>query len=265
MSADAANKTPSLARRIALVLLPTFALVLCSFLLPKIALDGPLAVLAVRFSDTGYTTQMPFLCVGVIALVISRPSLTTRRRTVEGVAMLLAMIVALAGNAWINENIIKPNFAVARPNMIALTEAGALEPEIDDPAEFYALGDKSARRDYLEEKLEELDEPALAPLVRDHWAYETGYSFPSGHSTAAITFATLMAALALTWMSGWRLTVLRVAVPIWALCVVYSRVLLTVHSPVDVTVGALAGIGWGLLGFAFVRWAVGRFGVDPNG
>jgi phosphatidylglycerophosphatase B len=253
---------PFALRRLLAVLLPTFVLVLPTFLLPSVPLDGELATLAVHVSDSGYWTGLPFICALVIALIVSRPGLTTRRRATEAGFMVIAMLVALAGNALLNENVIKPRFAVPRPDIVALTEAGSLEPEVDQPDEFYALGDKDARRVFLRSKLETLDEPKLAPLVREHWITETGYSFPSGHSTAAMTFASMIVALSLMWLSGWRLSVLSVAAPLWALAVVYARPLLTVHSPVDVTVGTVIGFCWGIAASAFVRWAADRFGAD---
>jgi phosphatidylglycerophosphatase B len=240
-----------------------FAWVLLSFVLPNIPLDGEVANLAVRVADSGDWTQLSIVSCITIVLLISRPGLPARRRAVEGVALSLAMIIALAGNALLNESVIKPAFAVPRPNIVALTEARALGASIHDPAEFYAKGDKSARSELMKSRLAQLEEPALSPLVRQHWIDETGYSFPSGHATAAMTFASLLVALGFSWVrGGWRQLYTNTVVPIWAVCVVYSRPLLEVHSGVDVTVGALAGYAWGLAAFVFVRWATDRFGGE---
>lgn len=238
--------SPSLARRVAMVLVPTYVLVLLSFVLPDIPLDGALGELAVRVADTGSWTQLPVLCVILIAVLISRAGISGRRRALEAGVILAVMLISLAGNALLNESVIKPSLAVPRPNIAALAEAGALGPEVPTGDAFYALGDKDQRREYLAPRLEQLDEPALDERVRAHWVHETGYSFPSGHSTAAMTFASLLVALGFAWTSGWRQVVTRMFVPIWALCVVYSRPLLGVHTPLDVSVGALVGFAWGL-------------------
>jgi phosphatidylglycerophosphatase B len=235
-----------------------FAWVLLSFVLPDIALDSPLADLAVRVSDSASWGQLPFLCTAVLVLVVSRPGPSKRRRVVEGVLLSVAMLVAIPGNALLNEKVTKPAFEVPRPNIVALTEAHALGPSIRDPADFYAIGDKPARREFLSKRLSKLTEPALSQRVRDHWLYETGYSFPSGHATAAMTFASLFVAIGFLWLSGWRQRLTNTLLPIWAVCVVYSRPLLEVHTAIDVSGGTLAGFALGLGAFVFVRWTTNR-------
>jgi phosphatidylglycerophosphatase B len=229
-----------------------FAWVLLSFLIPAIALDSEAANLAVKVSDSAD-----------LVVIISRPGLRPRRRAVEFVAIALAMLVVLAGNALLNENVIKPTFAVPRPNIVALTEARALGASIREPEDFYARGDKEVRSELLRARLARVEEPALSPTVREHWISETGYSFPSGHSTAAMTFASLLVALAFWWgQNGWRLILANTVVPIWAVCVVYSRILLGVHRGVDVTTGTLIGFAWGLGAFVFVSAVVKWLGGD---
>jgi phosphatidylglycerophosphatase B len=233
-------------RRFALVVAIAYLGVLSSFALPDIALDGWLAALAVRISDSASWQQLPYLVTAMVLVVISRPGLDTRRRALEAAALIVVLVVILAGNAQLNESVIKPAFAIPRPNLVALADQGALGLGVD---EFYALGDKQARRDWLAPRLTELTEPRLAPIVREHWAIETGYSFPSGHATASMTFASLMYAVGLRWTSGWRRT-LTMLLPIWAVAVVLTRPLLRVHTYLDVSFGAAVGIGLGVFGFA---------------
>lgn len=262
VSADSTPPTPP-ASRIAVAHGLVFAWVLLSFVLPSIALDGGAAELSLRFSDSADWGQLPLWSIGFLALLISRPGLRPRRRVVEGAALSVAMVVALAGNALLNENVIKPTFAVPRPNIIALTEARALGAGIHDPEDFYARGDKEVRSELLRARLAKLEEPALSPEVRQHWIEETGYSFPSGHSTAAMTFASMLIALGFAWgLVGWRKLLTNTVVPVWAVGVVYSRVLLGVHSAVDVTAGTIAGFAWGLGAFLFVRAVADQFGGE---
>jgi phosphatidylglycerophosphatase B len=248
----------ALPRRIAQVLVPTYLLVLLSFVIPEIPLDGRLAAFVVRVSDSGTWPQMPMLCIAALMLLTSRPGISLRRRAIESMVIIAVMVGVLGCNALLNEHVIKPSFEVPRPNVVALVEHDALGPAIADTDDFYALGDKQARREYLAPRLAGLEHPPLAPEVRAHWAYETGYSFPSGHATASMTFATLMLSLGLCWLHGWRRWVMTM-VPVWAICVVYSRPLLQVHTAHDVCVGALIGIAWGLGGFVLTRWTVERF------
>jgi phosphatidylglycerophosphatase B len=239
-----------------------FAWVLLSFVLPNIALDSAVADLAVRVSDSASWGQLPFGCIALLVLVISRPGPSKRRRVVEGVALAVAMLVVIPGHALVNEKLTKPAFAVPRPNIVALTEAHALGLRIREPADFYAIGDKPARREFLAKRLAKLDEPALSQRVREHWLDETGYSFPSGHSTAAMTLASLLVAIGFAWLGGWRQRITNTLVPIWAVCVVYSRPLLEVHTAIDVSSGTLVGFALGLAAFIFVRWATDKLCPD---
>lgn len=59
------------------------------------------------------------------------------------------------------------------------------------------------------------------------------FSFPSGHTSAAFTFAVLTAS---------AFPLLLIPMMIWAVCVGCSRVVLGVHFPTDILVGALMGI-----------------------
>jgi phosphatidylglycerophosphatase B len=244
------------------VLVSVFGLVLLSALLPDIALDTGFADVVVRITDTATWTQLPYLCFVAVLLVISRHGLTRRRRAVEAGVIVGVMLLALAGNAQLNEHIIKPLFGIPRPNIVSLTESGALASELPDAESFYAVGDKGARRIVLGELLPDLQSPALSDRVRAHWVHETGYAFPSGHSTAAITFAVMLAALGFGWLDGWRQAITTALVPIWAVFVVYSRPLLGVHTPIDVIAGTVVGFGWGLAAFGAIRWTVARYATD---
>jgi phosphatidylglycerophosphatase B len=244
----------TLVRRFALVIAVAYAGVLASFTLPEIPLDGWLGVLAVRLSDTGSWEQLPFVAIAMLIVIVSRPGLETRRRVLEAGAIGLTLALLLAGNAELNEHVIKPAFAIPRPNLAALADSGALGLGVD---EFYALGDKQARREWLGPRVDALTEPALHPLVREHWLIETGYSFPSGHATASMTFASLMVAIGLRWTWGWRRTLVML-LPCWAVLVACTRPLLRVHTYIDVTAGAAIGIFLGMTGFAVLHLLFNR-------
>lgn len=248
--------------RLWIVLASVFGLSLLSVLLPDIALNTGFADAVVRITDTAMWTQLPYLCFAAVVMVVSRRGLTRRRRSIEAGVIVAVMLLSLAGNAQLNEHIIKPLFGIARPNIVSLAESGALGSDFPDAESFYAVGDKGARRVVLGELLPGLQTPALSERVRAHWVHETGYAFPSGHSTAAITFAVMLAALGFAWLEGWRQAITTVLVPIWAVLVVYSRPLLAVHTPIDVIAGTVVGFGWGLAAFGAIRWTVARYATD---
>ncbi|MDJ0925819.1 MAG: phosphatase PAP2 family protein, partial [Acidimicrobiia bacterium] len=160
----------------------------------------------------------------------------------------------LAGNGLLNEHVVKPAFGVPRPNIVELADGGLLGEDIPDAASFYAVGGKGDRREVLAERFALIPDLGLSDLVEAHWIHETGFSFPSGHSTAAVTLATFFAIIGVRWLMGWRRRLAIFVIPVWALLVVYSRPLLEVHTALDVLIGAGAGTIWG----ALAAWAVDR-------
>lgn len=245
------------------MLLATLVGALGAFLLPDIALDTPFADLVVRITDTAGSAQMPWLVVLVLAMVVTRPGVPSRRRGTEAGLLVAAMLIALLGGTLLNEHIIKPAFDIARPNIVQLADSGALGDDIPDAEAFYAVGNKQARREVLGERMPDVTDPALSDGVRAHWIHETGFSFPSGHSQSAMALAAMMAVLGLSWLSGWRRTVTTVMLPVWAVAVVYSRVLLDVHRAIDTTAGTVMGFVWGLLAAMAVGSVLRRTGVPP--
>ena len=74
-----------------------------------------------------------------------------------------------------------------------------------------------------------------------------GYSFPSGHTSAAFTTATSLSLLFPKWY---------VIVPsfLWASSVGYARMYQGVHYPSDVLAGAIVGAGSAWLGWKVQKW-----------
>jgi phosphatidylglycerophosphatase B len=242
---------------------PVFAVaLLLSFALPDIALDTWFADIVVRLTDTATFTGFTILAVIVIGVISSRRGVSTKRRAVEIGMSSLAILFVVLGVTLFNEHVLKPALAVARPNIERLADSGSLGADNPDADAFYALGDKGDRREALAALLPSIDTPSLSNAVRSHWAHETGYSFPSGHSIAAATLATFVIGVGYSWLTGWRRRLALTIGPIWAIGVAYSRVLLGVHRPIDVIAGALIGVACGLLILTIVRTTVVRFSPD---
>ena len=106
-------------------------------------------------------------------------------------------------------------------------------------------------------KAECFEEVPVGEVVCRHWIKEVGYSFPSGHSLNAMSFATFFLALALATLTGWRLRLACLVVP-WAVLVCFSRTVLRVHTPLDITAGGLEGLALGALAFLVVRKVLRR-------
>lgn len=251
---DDVNPEGEFRERMSIVTLLLLGAALFGLFLPGITLDSALADAVVVITDTASRTVMPLLSVATLAMVVTRPHVTPRRRSVEAAVAGLTVLVVLVGSSQLNENFLKPLFAIPRPNIEALAESGALGDGAPDVEAFYAKGDTEERRDLLEARLAAPGAPHLSETVRAHWANAAGFAFPSGHSMTAAAFATTVAALGIVWLGGWRRRLAVVALPVWAVAVGYSRILLEVHSAGDVAAGTLIGIGWGLVTY----WVITR-------
>ena len=248
-------------RRLPWVMLPAATLPLLTYVVPglnpfevshHIDLTGPLAVAAYWVAESGSPRGIPLIGIALTALLVSRSAITVKERAVETFVIVLSVAILLGGGAYLNEHLIKPAFAVPRPNILELAQTPGETPLLKmSAAAFYALPDKSARSNYLKTIL-----PAEFPMherVRDHWIAETGFSFPSDHSFAAMMFATFFLAMALSHFSDRRLWLFYL-LALWAVAVCLSRPLLRVHSPTDVCIGSLEGTLAGMLAFLLVRW-----------
>jgi membrane-associated phospholipid phosphatase len=235
----------------ALLALPYFVPGLNPFDRPHPDLTGSFAHGAYWIAQSAGTTGAPLIGVAMTALIVSRPGISSKQRILEALVIVLAVGALWGGGAHINEHVIKPAFAVPRPNILELAGEPAEAPALKISAgEFYDLPDKATRTAYLKGVL--TPEVPLHDRVRDHWISETGYSFPSGHSFSAMLCATFFLAMGLSHFSGRRLWVFYLLVP-WAVAVCFSRPILRVHSPTDICIGGLEGIVAGVLAFLLVR------------
>ncbi|WP_046791674.1 phosphatase PAP2 family protein [Tatumella morbirosei] len=151
---------------------------------------------------------------------------TLRQRLV----VVLSVIIVVWGGQGIN-SLIKLQVKEARPYVVWL------QSEMAQPTEdFYQVPavDRSARIHQFTR-----DNPLLPGWLTKHWAAETGYSFPSGHSMFAACWALLM--LFWLWPRGHVISV--VMTFIWAMVVIWSRLALGMHWPQDVSMSVI-NAGW---------------------
>ena len=161
-----------------------------------------------------------------------------KARILKGIHFLGGVVLVLGAFAVTNEFVTKPFVAAPRPYVLKLEAEGLLKADA-----FYALPNKKARSAFLRETLEKNSDndliKSLDPAIREHWEYETGFSFPSGHSINAFLFAVFLAFLIQGLFAkgkGW------VWLPfLWACGICLSRIAVGAHSPLDVTIGSLLG------------------------
>jgi phosphatidylglycerophosphatase B len=259
----ATNTIKSVLGRLLAVVLPAFVLLpltyvvpcLNPFSLPHFDLTGSFALAAYWVAESGGKFGIPAIAVLMMVYLVGRSGLSWRQRTVEVLVIILVAGPLLGGGAYLNEHVVKPTFHVPRPNITELATTPADSPALKmSVEEFYNLPDKTTRSAHLAGILRapDFETVQLHERIREHWISETGYSFPSGHSFSSMMFATFFLAMGLASCSGRRLFVFYLLAP-WAVMVCYSRTVLRVHSPTDISIGGFEGIVVGILAFLLVR------------
>ena len=242
-----------------LLLLSWFDPVINNLQAPYSELDSSFTELALWFSDSGHFPFVVLVGLTFLLLLISRHGLSGRTRIYMVLCAVFISIVLAGCGAWLNENIVKETFKYPRPNIQYLAGEGGNGPLGMTAREFYQGPDKDKRTKLQRSKiLQQVLNQQMVPVtlsadVQEHWINETGYSFPSGHSFASLFFASFFLALGLSYLSGWKKYVFYLLLP-WALVVCYSRLVLRVHTPLDITVGALEGLLLGIIGFLLFRF-----------
>ncbi len=171
-----------------------------------------------------------------------------RRRWLSGFSLGLFLIIALGAFALVNEHLIKEKIKVYRPSLQLLHQS--LDFDVDA---CYALEDKKERRQFVAfflnsipyKKVVYQQREVQAPIV-NLWQYETGYSFPSGHAVNAFLLAFISSYLMQVFFPD-RYRLKTAMIYLLASAISLSRVLLGVHTPWDITFGALWGSFLGML------------------
>lgn len=246
------------------VMLAAGLLLPLTYLISPVDLTGPLAQAAYWTAESGGTLGTPVIALTLVAVILGRAGLTWKQRGGELLVIVLALATLFGGAAYLNEFVVKPYFAIPRPNILELAEPSAETSVLKkSPAEFYAMPSKVVRSEYLKTVLTPESAPPLNEHVRAHWIHESGYSFPSGHSFSAMLVATVFLALGLSNFSGARLWIFYLPVA-WAVAVCFSRPILRVHSPTDICVGGLEGILLGIVAFLLVRWVLVQWSPEAT-
>lgn len=172
-----------------------------------------------------------------IAIMFAWTASTMSRKIISFVVILGGLGSLLGGLAAFNEHIVKPAVRSPRPSHLYLEQKGIVKLE-----ELYRLEDNE-RTEVMQQRL--LSKPEKVGHVYDpilvHWTYESGFSFPSGHSQNAFLLSTIVAFLLYSrTVRGYSWLV---AVPlVWAVLVCVSRVAIGIHTKYDVIAGASAGM-----------------------
>jgi phosphatidylglycerophosphatase B len=242
-------------------MLVTYALLPVTFLFPILDstrepycdLTSGVATASYWTTQSGGRIGAPIIGVLMLVLLITRHGISGGRRALEATLIVTVVAIIAGGGATLNENGVKEALKVPRPNIVYLAGTDGAGPLGMSSEEFYGRGDKKARSELLRKTMETEPPPVkLRPAIRDHWIEETGYSFPSGHAFTAMFFATFFLATGVSYVSTPRLRLFCLLLP-WAVAVCYSRLILRVHTPTDITVGGLEGLVLGFVAFLLFR------------
>ncbi|GHA18614.1 phosphatase PAP2 family protein [Oceanisphaera arctica] len=209
---------------------------------PLLDLDDTPALLAY-----GLTLSVGKYGIAITLVALSLLALRRWRHRPGLLLMFFFCLMAALGSAFVTKTLAKQYFKEPRPYVLWLAEKGRLA----DSDRFYAQL-PSIREKWLADGLREMPERQVPGWLKLHWQDEVSYSFPSGHSIAAMTIAGFYCLLLLyrrrsPWLIG--------ALATWAVAVCYSRLLLGLHWPVDILASSVLGVMFGMLGaWAFIRW-----------
>lgn len=238
-----------------------------AFWIPVVdATRAPYADLTTAFShwvfwitQTGGKIGISIIAVVLMMLVVLRGGVTAERRRREATIIFLIALIIGGGGAVFNEYLLKEQMQIPRPNVVRLAGEngrGTLEMA---PRGFYESTERKDRSNLLAAALEnQPDAILLSPRIKNHWIHQTGYSFPSGHAFSSMFFAVFFLVLASTYLKAKRRVLFSALLP-WAVAVAYSRSILGVHSPADITVGAGMGLLLGVCAGPAARMLIRRY------
>lgn len=152
-----------------------------------------------------------------------------RFRLKPAILLLLIMNGAILAGQYTKSSI-KEHVQEPRPYVIWLEKSHGINGD-----EFYQLH-RQQRGEMVSTLL--ANDTQLPQWLKNHWAFETGYAFPSGHTMFAASWALL--AIGLLWPRRHFATV--AVLFVWATAVMGSRLVLGMHWPRDLVMATL--ISW---------------------
>jgi len=203
------------------------------------------------------------IAVLIISMAYAFIPLHPRGKLIMFVRTLVSLVVVLGAFAKLNETMIKSRFAVSRPSHQYIIRESQSTAKLDS---IYHLV-VPERRLFFQKMLDQdtVHFSSIDPIILAHWVDEAGYSMPSGHTFNAFLLATMLS-FSLFELNQRRITVWHYAPMLWAALVGLSRVVLGVHTPLDVSIGGALGlvVAHGLLAIpAINRMLVPRRASDP--
>lgn len=155
----------------------------------------------------------------------------------QAIWAILIMAFSVALTQGIKSGL-KTAFAEPRPFVQEMAQNSAITTD-----DFYAQK-RPERKKMVYQYYQETPQKQTAPeWLVEHYAHETGYSFPSGHTIFAATWLLLVVGFAqLLGKQNPKVKLLVPVVTVWAVLMLVSRLRLGMHYPIDLFVSTL--IAW---------------------
>lgn len=174
------------------------------------------------------------ILLSLIYLALNFRKFKRRHRDIYIFIGILTTVQIIAAGASLYY--VKDFFQSYRPSQLYLTENGV----IDNRNEFTKLS-IAEKRIYLQHKIDTSKNfiKEIYPPILESWIYESGFSFPSGHSQTAFFIGPLVAYMMYRTTKKKFYFIIPL---IWAVLVPISRVVIGIHYPADVLAGAALGM-----------------------
>ncbi|MWP50178.1 MULTISPECIES: phosphatase PAP2 family protein [unclassified Gilliamella] len=146
------------------------------------------------------------------------------------IILLWLLLVSAILSGQIIKSLLKSQTTESRPYVLWMAD----EFNITDQ-QFYSLTDLE-KKEIIYQLLN--NSTTIPSWLSKHWQHETGYSFPSGHTLFAVTWAFL----ALMLLKFKQHYIIITSAIIWSILIEISRLLLGMHRPIDLITSIL--IAW---------------------
>ncbi len=174
------------------------------------------------------TASLP-LGIGTIVVFCGLLFTFFRKSITKKTALFCLVLLGMAIlSGQIVKVVVKNTLKEPRPYVQFLADYNIISTD-----DFYGMA-RDERKDWLIANEKALS-TSIPNQLQKHWQHEVGYSFPSGHTIFAATWALLAVGL---WWPRKQYFLAAVSV-VWAEFVLISRLFLGMHWPLDLLVGIL--------------------------
>ena len=179
----------------------------------------------------------------IIVLIISTAfafiPLHPRGKIVMFFRTFLSLVIILGSFAKLNESYLKSTFAISRPSHRFIIQQSGSKANLDSIYLLVVPERQKFFRSVVD--TDTIHFHSIDKTILSHWIDEAGYSMPSGHTFNAFLLESMLS-FSLFELNKRRITIWLYVPMIWAALVGLSRVVLGVHTPLDVSMGALLGL-----------------------